>query len=193
MANTWQLKEIVRHSAYFSFQMEKVILVDTEDQPIGTMEKMEAHRQGALHRAFSIMIFNSKGEVLLQKRAKSKYHSGGLWTNACCSHPGPGDDIELATQKKLMLEMGLDVSPVFAFKFLYHADVGKGLIEHEYDHVYIGISDDLPVINTHEVEDWKLMKASALHEHVGAHPGTYTPWFRLILTHPDFVSLNPSG
>lgn len=173
--------------------MEQVILVDTNDQPVGVMEKLEAHRQGALHRAFSIMIFNSRGEVLLQKRAQGKYHSGGLWTNACCSHPNPGDDLETALQRKLKFEMGLDLLPFFSFKFIYRADVGNGLTEHEYDHVYVGTSDDTPVINTHEVEDWKFMDPTALFEDVANRPAMYTPWFRLILTHPEFVATGPSA
>lgn len=173
--------------------MEQVILVDTNDQPVGAMEKMAAHRQGVLHRAFSIMIFNSKGEVLLQRRAQIKYHSGGLWTNACCSHPSPGEDMEAAMQRKLKLEMGLEVFSAFAFKFIYHADVGNGLTEHEYDHVYMGTSDATPVINTHEVEDWKFMDTPALLGDVARRPGLYTPWFRLILTHPEFVTTSSSA
>src|SRR6478609_9818992 len=103
--------------------MEHVILVDQDDNAIGTMEKMEAHRKGLLHRAFSILIFNSKGEMLLQKRAKSKYHSGGLWTNACCSHPLPAESMKDATQRKLLQEMGIDVPTEFAFSFQYRAEL----------------------------------------------------------------------
>jgi len=172
--------------------MEQVILVDTNDQPVGAMEKMQAHRQGALHRAFSIMIHNSKGEVLLQKRAQGKYHSGGLWTNACCSHPNPGDEMLAAVQKKLKHEMGMEVLPVFAFKFMYRADVGNGLTEHEYDHVYMGTSDESPEINKHEVQDWKFMDTASLFEDVANRPGVYTPWFRFILAHPDFVATGSS-
>lgn len=168
--------------------MEQVILVNTKDQAIGAMEKMDAHRRGALHRAFSIMIFNSKGDVLLQKRAQAKYHSGGLWTNACCSHPNPGEDMLAAVQRKLKHEMGLTVLPCFAFRFIYHADVGNGLTEHEFDHVYMGTTDETPEINAHEVEDWKFMDTVSLLEDVANRPEIYTPWFRLILTHPDFVA-----
>lgn len=164
--------------------MEHVILVDVHDRQIGTMEKMEAHRKGMLHRAFSVMVFNSKGEVLLQKRAQDKYHSGGLWTNACCSHPNPGDDIADAISRKLMSEMGIALTPDFAFKFLYRADVGNGLIEHEYDHVYKGTCDTTPSINPQEVEDWKFITPSTLLEHINTFPALYTPWFRIMLKHP---------
>ncbi|MDV3307703.1 MAG: isopentenyl-diphosphate Delta-isomerase [Cyclobacteriaceae bacterium] len=169
--------------------MEHVILVDVHDREIGTMEKIEAHRKGALHRAFSIMVFNSSGEVLLQKRAQDKYHSGGLWTNACCSHPNPGDEIGDAISRKLMSEMGITLVPTFAFKFLYRADVGNGLIEHEYDHVYSGTCDTTPSINPSEVEAWKFMAPAALMEHVEAFPNLYTPWFRIILSHPELVGI----
>jgi isopentenyl-diphosphate delta-isomerase len=169
--------------------MEHVILVDVHDREIGTMEKMEAHRKGVLHRAFSIMVFNSKGEVLLQKRAQDKYHSGGLWTNACCSHPKPGDDIGETISRKLMSEMGIELVPTFAFKFLYRADVGNGLIEHEYDHVYAGTCNTTPSINPQEVEEWKFMPPAALREHINAFPALYTPWFRIMLNHPELVGI----
>lgn len=180
-------------SAYFHDRMEQVILVNTKDQPVGVMEKMEAHRQGALHRAFSVVIFNSKGEVLLQKRAQAKYHSGGLWTNACCSHPNPGEDMIAAVQRKLKHEMGLTVLPLFIFKFTYHADVGNGLTEHELDHVYTATCDETPQINRQEVEDWKFMDTVSLFEDVVNQPEIYTTWFRLILKHPDFVAAGSSA
>src|ERR1043165_1508838 len=101
--------------------MEYVILVNEQDQETGTMEKMEAHRKGVLHRAFSVLVFNSKGELLLQKRAAGKYHSAGLWTNACCSHPGPSESIEESARRRVQFEMGIDVHPAFAFKFTYEA------------------------------------------------------------------------
>ncbi|HTJ47854.1 MAG TPA: isopentenyl-diphosphate Delta-isomerase, partial [Cyclobacteriaceae bacterium] len=116
--------------------MEHVILVDERDDAIGTMEKIEAHEKGLLHRAFSILLFNSKGEFLLQKRSKKKYHSGGLWTNTCCSHPLPDEQIEEATRRKLKQEMGIEVKTEFAYKFIYKTNLDKNLIEHEYDHVY---------------------------------------------------------
>jgi len=163
--------------------MEEVILVDRDDNAIGTMEKMEAHRKGLLHRAFSVMIFNSKGEILLQKRAKSKYHSGGLWTNACCSHPLPDETMERATQRKLKQEMGIDLKTEYAYKFIYNTNLDSGLIEHEYDHVFTGVFDGEPVINTHEVEDWKFIPLDQLRLDVNLNPEKYTYWFKLILEH----------
>jgi len=161
--------------------MEQVILVDQDDNAIGTMEKMEAHQKGLLHRAFSVVIVNSKGELLLQKRAQSKYHSGGLWTNACCSHPLPGESLENATHRKLKQEMGIDLKTEYAYKFIYRTTFDSGLIEHECDHVFTGIFDGDPVINTHEVEDWKFISPNELRLDIRLHPGNYTYWFKLIL------------
>jgi isopentenyl-diphosphate Delta-isomerase len=160
--------------------MEMVILVDEADNAIGTMEKMEAHRKGVLHRAFSIVLFNSKGEVLLQKRSKQKYHSGGLWTNACCSHPFPGERMEDATRRRLKEEMGIDVKTDFSHKFIYKVNLDKDLIEHEYDHVFTGIFDGEPVINKSEVEDWKYVSPDWLRADMQQHPESYTYWFRLM-------------
>ena len=134
---------------------EYVVLVDANDNPIGLMEKMEAHVKAELHRAFSIFIFNTKGEMLLQQRAFSKYHTPGLWTNTCCSHPRHEESLEQATSRRLKEEMGMTCEIKEAFHFTYKADVSQGLIEHEIDHVFIGITDDTPVINTDEVASWK--------------------------------------
>jgi isopentenyl-diphosphate Delta-isomerase len=164
--------------------MEMVILVDKNDEAIGTMEKMEAHRKGELHRAFSVMIFNSKGEILLQKRSRHKYHSGGLWTNACCSHPLPGEKMEDATRRRLREEMGIDLQPEFAYKFIYRTDLDQNLIEHEYDHVFTATFDGQPAINTAEVEAWKFADRVWLKADMEKHPEAYTYWFRLILRHP---------
>jgi isopentenyl-diphosphate Delta-isomerase len=161
--------------------MEYVVLVDENDIEIGTMEKMEAHRKGALHRAFSVVLYNSNGEILLQKRAQSKYHSAGLWTNACCSHPLPNELMEVATRRKLKQEMGIDLMPKYAYKFIYQTNMGGGLIEHEYDHVFTGIFDGEPIINTHEVEDWKFISPDLLRIDIRKNPQNYTYWFKLIL------------
>lgn len=161
--------------------MEHVILVDERDNAIGTMEKMEAHHKGVLHRAFSILLFNSKGEVLLQKRAACKYHSGGLWTNTCCSHPLPDESLEAATRRKLKQEMGIDLSLQFAYKFIYRTELEKGLIEHEYDHVFVGTFNGEPKINTEEVEDWKFADLKNLKADISKNPENYTYWFKLIL------------
>ncbi len=163
--------------------MEYVILVDQEDNAIGTMEKMEAHRKGLLHRAFSVVIFNSKGEMLLQKRATTKYHSAGLWTNACCSHPMPGEPMPQATQRKLKQEMGIDLKTEYVFKFIYRTQLENSLIEHECDHVFTGIFDGVPIINTHEVEAWKFVSTDQLRKEVSLNPENYTYWFKLILEH----------
>ncbi|MEO7990495.1 MAG: isopentenyl-diphosphate Delta-isomerase [Chryseolinea sp.] len=165
--------------------MEHVILVDEFDNAIGTMEKLEAHQKGILHRAFSVLLFNSKGEILLQKRAIGKYHSGGLWTNTCCSHPLPGESMEEATRRKLIQEMGIDLKPEFAYKFIYKTNLDDNLIEHEYDHVFIGTHDGDPIINDEEVEDWKFTDLSSLRIDVKENPEAYTYWFRLIINHPQ--------
>ena len=161
--------------------MEEVILVDESDNAIGTMEKMEAHRQGKLHRAFSVLLFNSQGELLLQKRAKSKYHSAGLWTNTCCSHPAPGEKIEDAATRRLKEEMGIEMKPSFSYKFVYKAELDKGLTEHELDHVFTGTFNGKPSVNKAEVEDWKFVNMEWLKEDMKKNPDSYTTWFRLIV------------
>lgn len=166
--------------------MEQVILVNELDQEIGAMEKMEAHRRGVLHRAFSVLLFNSSGEILLQKRAQSKYHSGGLWTNTCCSHPRPGEKMADAIQRKLMQEMGIEASPSYSHKFIYKTPL-KDLVENEMDHVYVGQFDGEPVINQEEVEDWKFIRPADLSQDISLHPETYTHWFKLIMNHKELA------
>ncbi|MGC3947669.1 MAG: isopentenyl-diphosphate Delta-isomerase [Chryseolinea sp.] len=161
--------------------MEQVILVDEQDNAIGTMEKMEAHRKGVLHRAFSVLVFNSRGELLIQKRAQSKYHSGGLWTNTCCSHPNPTEGISESARRRTSYEMGIDVRPAFAFKFIYQAELDHGLIEHELDHVFTATFDGEPSVNPEEVEDWRYVGLEDLREDVRRRPEAYTVWFGLIL------------
>lgn len=165
--------------------MEHVVLVDQNDNAIGTMEKLEAHQKGILHRAFSILLFNSKGELLLQKRSSLKYHSNSLWTNTCCSHPLPDEPMEKATRRKLIQEMGIDLQPEFAYKFIYKANLENGLIEHECDHVFIGTFDGTPNINKEEVEDWKFSNMNALRKDIEKNAGQYTYWFKLIMEHPQ--------
>ena len=165
-----------------------VILVDRQDRAIGTMEKMEAHRKGELHRAFSVLVFNSNGEILLQKRARSKYHSGGLWTNACCSHPSPGENIEEAARRRLREEMGIDIHPQFSYTFIYKTPLDQNLTEHELDHVFIGTFDGYPVVNDKEVEDWKFVTLPWLKSDMLQNPEAYTYWFRLIIDHPVLSS-----
>lgn len=159
-------------------QEEQVILVDQENQPRGLMGKMEAHRKGELHRAFSVFVFNSVGELLLQRRATHKYHSGGLWTNTCCSHPRDGESPEEAAHRRLVEEMGFDCELEYGFSFLYRQQVGE-LIEHELDHVFVGVYDGEPQVNPDEVDSWKAMSMEEVKTDLGAHPDAYTVWFRL--------------
>jgi isopentenyl-diphosphate delta-isomerase len=160
--------------------IEHVILVDESDNPVGTMEKLEAHEKGILHRAFSILLVNSRGDWLLQKRAWKKYHSAGLWTNTCCSHPRPGETMEQATGRKLEQEMGIRAALTLAYKFIYKAPL-NGLIEHELDYVFTGVSDAVPEVNKDEVEDWKYASLTEIHREMQSHPERFTPWFKLIV------------
>ncbi|MEM7819591.1 MAG: isopentenyl-diphosphate Delta-isomerase [Candidatus Aenigmatarchaeota archaeon] len=160
---------------------EFVILVDKNDKEIGTMEKIEAHKKAKLHRAFSIFIFNSKNEMLIQKRAKTKYHCGGLWSNTCCSHPRPGETIENATHRKLKQEMGFDCELKEIFSFIYKAKFDNGLTEYEFDHVFIGKYESEIIPNKNEIDDWKFISIKELLKDVKNHPKKYTPWFKKVL------------
>lgn len=157
----------------------KVVLVDNEDNEIGTMGKKEAHDCGVLHRAFSVFVFNENNELLLQQRAFSKYHSPGLWTNTCCSHPLSGEDVEQSAHQRLFKEMGFDCIINKAFEFLYKVDVGKGIIEHEYDYVFIGTCNDEPTVNHREVAAWKYMSMEDIRNDIENHPENYTEWFKI--------------
>lgn len=157
-----------------------VILVDENDNPIGTMPKMEAHEKAMLHRAFSVFILNANDEVLLQQRANDKYHSAGLWTNTCCSHPHPGEDTLGAARRRLKEEMGMEADLQFVFKFMYKAPFDNLLTEHEIDHVFIGKTDQLPVINPEEVASYKHMKPEDIKLDMEQNPQSYTVWFRII-------------
>lgn len=160
--------------------IENVILVDEHDNEQGLMEKMEAHRKGLLHRAFSVFILNDKGELLLQRRALSKYHSGGLWTNTCCSHPRDGESNEEAAHRRLMEEMGFDCEVEKMLDFVYRAELDQGLTEHEFDHVFIGSYNDEPNINPEEVDSWKWMSLDDVESDINANPHNYTEWFKII-------------
>ena len=159
--------------------MEKLILVDEHDVPVGTMEKMEAHQKAVLHRAFSVFIFNSKGEMLLQQRALNKYHSGGLWTNACCSHPYEGQETGAAAEKRLQEEMGFTTALTKAFDFVYKAPFDNGLTEYEFDHVYIGTYECEIVPDTSEVADYCYMSMEEIKNSILSHPQKYTEWFKI--------------
>ncbi len=157
---------------------EQVILVDLHDIEIGAMPKLEAHQKGVLHRAFSIFIFNKKGQLLLQQRADEKYHSGGLWTNTCCSHPRPGEKIIAAADRRLKEEMGIACKLKVLFSFTYKADLDNELFEHEFDHVLFGVSDQLPAINLNEVKDFKYLDLQYVKADIQKHPANYTEWLK---------------
>lgn len=157
---------------------EYLILTDEKDRFVGMMEKMLVHKHGLLHRAFSVFIFNSKGEILLQQRAQDKYHSPGLWSNACCSHPRFEETIPEAVERRLEEEMGIYSETMFAFSFIYKVAFENGLTEHEYDHVYVGITDDTPAINKNEVANWKYMRIPELRQDIEKNPAVYTEWLK---------------
>jgi isopentenyl-diphosphate Delta-isomerase len=162
---------------------DHVILVDENDRPVGSAPKLDAHRNGgALHRAFSIFVFNSAGEMLLQRRAATKYHFGTLWTNACCSHPRHGQTLEESAHARLRHEFGFDAPLQELFSFVYRAeDPASGLTEHEFDHVFVGRFDGRPAPNPEEIEAWEWVARSQLLRDVSEHPERFTPWFRIVL------------
>lgn len=160
--------------------VENVVLVDELDNELGLMEKMEAHEKGLLHRAFSVFVLNGKSELILQQRAIEKYHSGGLWTNTCCSHPRHGEKVEDAAHRRLQEEMGFDCHVEKLFDFVYRAELDKGLTEHELDHLFIGYSDTTPIINKSEAASWKAMSLEAVQKDIEEQPELYTEWFKII-------------
>lgn len=162
-------------------QEEKVILVDEQDKPIGTMDKLEVHQKGLLHRAFSVFIFNDKGELLLQRRALSKYHSAGLWTNTCCSHPRPYEETLAAANRRLREEMGMDTILMHKTSFIYKTPFDNGLTEHEFDHVFIGQSNEDPIINPEEVDSFKWLSLEKVKEEIQNDPENFTSWFRIAI------------
>jgi isopentenyl-diphosphate delta-isomerase len=162
---------------------EYVILVDADDSPIGVAAKLAAHQDPPqLHRAFSVFIFDSAGRMLLQRRASKKYHFGGLWTNACCSHPQPGEDTLTAASRRLRAELGIDALLEERFAFVYRAeDPSTGLIEWEFDHVFAGTFDGDPVPDADEVDEWRWVDRSDLEREVREHASRFTPWFLIAL------------
>ena len=159
---------------------EKVILVNQNDEEIGTMHKMEAHEKAVLHRAFSVFIMNSKGETMLQQRAAEKYHSPLLWTNTCCSHQRLGETNLQAGKRRLQEEMGFQTDLKELFSFIYKAPFDNGLTEHELDHVMIGYYEGEPKVNRDEVEAWKWMKPEDIKNDMKRSPESYTAWFKII-------------
>ncbi len=159
---------------------EYVILVDEQDHQVGTMEKIEAHEKALLHRAFSVFVFNSKGELMLQQRALEKYHSPGLWTNTCCSHQREGETTLEAAHRRLQEEMGFDTELEEKFAFIYKAPFDNGLTEHEYDHVLVGSYDQEPILNPKEAASWKWIALGDVKKDIDINPDNYTPWFKII-------------
>ncbi|CAN5243465.1 isopentenyl-diphosphate Delta-isomerase [soil metagenome] len=156
-----------------------ITAVDEEGRVTGTVDKLQAHVKGKLHRAFSIFIFNTDGQLLLQQRAEDKYHSGGKWTNTCCSHPSMGDQTKNAGHRRLREEMGFDCEITEIFSFRYCETLDNGLIENELDHVFFGISNELPTINPSEVKDFKYIDMDILAYELKTNPGIYTVWLNI--------------
>ena len=159
--------------------MTEVILVNDHNESLGTMEKMQAHRLGLLHRAFSIFIFDKEGRMLVQQRAAEKYHGGLLWTNACCSHPLPNENVEAAVQRRLKEELGFQTPLKAIFSFQYSAEVENNVIENEYDHVFAGEYSGMIDPNASEVADYKYEDMNELSERIKNEPGQFTTWFRI--------------
>jgi isopentenyl-diphosphate delta-isomerase len=158
---------------------EKVVLVNEQDEAIGVEDKTRAHLLGVLHRAFSVFVINAAGQLLLQKRALTKYHSRGLWSNTCCSHPRPDESVENASRRRLREEMGFDLELSEVFHFIYRADLEDGLIENEYDHVLVGSFDGVPKPDPAEVAEWRWADMATLSADLKNHPESYTYWFRI--------------
>ena len=159
---------------------ENVILVDKNDTQIGLMSKLDAHKKGILHRAFSVFVLNNNNEIMLQKRAYNKYHSGGLWTNTCCSHQREGENSIVAGKRRLLEEMGFETELKIITSFIYKVEFENGLTEHELDYLLIGKYLKSPVINKQEVADWKWMKVELISDDIKLNPNNYTSWFKII-------------
>lgn len=161
---------------------DQVVLVNEDDVEVGLMPKLEAHQKGVLHRAFSVFIFNSEGEMLLQQRAFGKYHSEGLWSNTCCSHPLPDESTHDGAIRRLQQEMGIEAELQFLFTFQYHVNLENGLAENELDHVFWGISDAVPEINTLEVSNYKYIRMEDLKADLIKNPESYTEWLKICIS-----------
>jgi isopentenyl-diphosphate delta-isomerase len=157
-------------------QEELVLLVNERDEPVGTMGKLKAHQAGALHRAFSVFLFDEQGRLLIQKRAAGKYHSAGLWTNTCCSHPRPKEQVVEAARRRLKEEMGIEVDLHPRFNFVYRAEVGNGLVEHEFDHVLFGTFSGEPIPDPLEVAEWRYLDPDSLDAELHMAPERFTKW-----------------
>jgi len=166
--------------------VSKLILVNERDEPIGEMEKMEAHRLGVLHRAFSVFIFDEQGRMLLQQRALTKYHSPGLWTNTCCSHPHTGEDTLQSARKRLKEEMGFETKLTPLFTFTYRAEFQNGLVEHEFDHVFVGRYSGEIIPNADEVMSYRYETLDQIASELQQQPEKFTAWFRIAFSAPQF-------
>lgn len=164
---------------WFFLRKQNVILVDENDNELGVKEKLAAHRDSNLHRAFSIFVFNTKGELLLQQRALNKYHSGGLWSNTCCSHPLPTETTDDAAHRKLKQEMGFDCPLRKVFAFTYRVDFPNGLTEYEYDHVLIGEYDGPIKPAKKEVSSYRWVGLDELRKEIESNPDSFTYWFKV--------------
>ncbi|MFY7965568.1 MAG: isopentenyl-diphosphate Delta-isomerase [Chitinophagaceae bacterium] len=165
---------------------QEVVLVNELDEVLGTLDKNEAHQKGLLHRAVSVVILNSKNEMLLQRRATTKYHSASLWTNAACTHPYLNEPPIKAAERRLQQEMGIELELEFAFKFIYKVTLENGMIENELDYVYFGVTDKLPVLNRDETDDYKYINITEIENEIQVNANSYTEWFKILL--PQFIS-----
>ncbi|SFM88323.1 isopentenyl-diphosphate delta-isomerase [Izhakiella capsodis] len=164
-----------------------VILVDEADRPLGTMEKLEAHTKGLLHRAISVYVFNRQGELMLQRRASDKYHCAGLWSNTTCGHPLPQESNAHAAQRRLREEMGLSLPLTPIFELRYNLALGNGMSEHEYGHVFFACSDEHPCLNPQEADAWRYASLPDLANAIAQDPQPFTPWF--LYTFPRIPTL----
>lgn len=169
--------------------MHYVIHVDENDSFKGTVEKIEAHKKGILHRAISVLIFNSKGEMLIQRRATNKYHSGGLWSNAACTHPSPDETTYEAAIRRLQEEMGISTDLSHLYSFVYKVNLNNGMIEHEFDHVFIGVTDQKPTLNPEEASAFKYLSIQKIKDEMTYSPANFSAWFKLIFD--EFITLQP--
>jgi isopentenyl-diphosphate delta-isomerase len=160
---------------------EQIILVDQNDAQVGAMGKLATHEKGLLHRGFSIIVKNDKGEIMLQKRARGKYHSGGLWTNTCCGHPKDTEDLTSAVHRRLKEEMGFDCKLKEILTFIYEVNLDKGLKENEFLHVFLGKYNNAPALNPEEADDWKWITMEDLKADIAKNPDKYTYWFKISL------------
>lgn len=168
---------------------EQVILVDKNDVEVGVAEKQEAHLQGWMHRAFSVFIFDDDEKLILQKRAVTKYHSPGLWTNTCCGHPRPGEQVKNAAMRRLNEEMGLTCELSELYSFSYTTTLENNLIENEYDHVFIGFTNQLPKLNPQEASGFRKVAIAEVRKEISANPNEFTYWFKLCMQHPALNSI----